>query len=305
MDPIQFLEKHFGSHTNTQREALFFCPFCNHYKQKLSINLDTFFWKCWVCDAKGRTILGLVHKTGNRNIINDYKKHYPKHIIVNNESDDEDFKIELPEEYRPLIHNLDTFDGRRAYKYLKSRDVTDEQILQHKIGFATEGRFRNRLILPSFDVDGHLNFYTGRTFIENDYKYLNPSTPPGYKNSIVLNELNIDWKHPVYLVEGFMDMLQCSNAIPLFGSTLVEESKTFMDLAINEAKVYVCLDMDARKKQLAILKSLTEYDVECYDFKVNPYKDIGAMHRAKVLEHKGCALLMDRIHILRERIKNA
>ena len=38
-------------------ELIFYCPFCNHYKRKLQVNVDTQQWHCWVCDVKGRFCL--------------------------------------------------------------------------------------------------------------------------------------------------------------------------------------------------------------------------------------------------------
>ena len=39
----------------------FHCPFCNHRKPKLEINMATNeegknFWECWVCQTRGRKI---------------------------------------------------------------------------------------------------------------------------------------------------------------------------------------------------------------------------------------------------------
>ena len=43
-------------------ENAFYCPFCNHYKRKLQVNVDTQQWHCWVCDAKGRSLFTLAKK---------------------------------------------------------------------------------------------------------------------------------------------------------------------------------------------------------------------------------------------------
>ena len=43
-------------------ELIFYCPFCNHYKRKLQVNVDTQQWHCWVCDAKGRSLFSLLKK---------------------------------------------------------------------------------------------------------------------------------------------------------------------------------------------------------------------------------------------------
>jgi transcription elongation factor Elf1 len=34
-------------------EHYFSCPFCNHHKKKLAVNIDKNVFHCWVCDTKG------------------------------------------------------------------------------------------------------------------------------------------------------------------------------------------------------------------------------------------------------------
>ena len=38
------------------------CPFCNHRKNKLSINILNEKWHCWVCGAKRRKLYNLFKK---------------------------------------------------------------------------------------------------------------------------------------------------------------------------------------------------------------------------------------------------
>jgi len=44
------------------------CPFCHHHKPKLEINFTENKqghnpWHCWVCNTRGKTIVGLFKKT--------------------------------------------------------------------------------------------------------------------------------------------------------------------------------------------------------------------------------------------------
>jgi len=306
MDPLALVTKCLGQYKRLRNEALYYCPFCSHHKQKLSVNTESFFWKCWVCDAKGRSLFSLLRKHGNQECLTLYKKEFPEHFQPELAQIPKDFKLELPDEYVPLCSGSKTFDGRRALRYLKSRNVNSEAILRHKIGLASSGRYRDRVILPSFDADGRLNFYTGRTVTaEKEFRYLNPPTPSGYRNTIILNDLNIDWSKPIFLVEGFMDMIQAgSNAVPLFGSTLSESSRLFLEIVTHEPEVYVCLDSDARSKQINILSSLTSHGIICYDLDVSPYKDVGEMTRKILAEKQLAAQQADRVSLLRHRIRN-
>jgi len=53
------------SHKRAKDNFAFTCPFCNHRKPKLEINLNTNDkgenpWECWVCETRGRSIRSLL-----------------------------------------------------------------------------------------------------------------------------------------------------------------------------------------------------------------------------------------------------
>ena len=55
------------SYKRARENHAFNCPFCNHRKPKLEINLATNDqgqnpWECWVCETKGRTIRSLLYQ---------------------------------------------------------------------------------------------------------------------------------------------------------------------------------------------------------------------------------------------------
>ena len=41
-------------------EAVFHCPSCNHHKKKLTLNLSTQKFQCWVCGYKGHRAFKLL-----------------------------------------------------------------------------------------------------------------------------------------------------------------------------------------------------------------------------------------------------
>ena len=49
-----------GEYRKSGDEYLFFCPFCQHSKRKLSVNLNLNKYKCWVCDVRGNNIRRLL-----------------------------------------------------------------------------------------------------------------------------------------------------------------------------------------------------------------------------------------------------
>ncbi|MEW3852040.1 hypothetical protein QOZ73_32900, partial [Pseudomonas aeruginosa] len=87
--------------------------------------------------------------------------------------------------------------------------------LRYNIGYCCDGSFKNRIIIPSYDKNGDLNFFSARDFLNtSSYKYLFPK----WSKDIVGNELFINWSEPITLVEGSFDALSIrNNVIPLFG----------------------------------------------------------------------------------------
>jgi transcription elongation factor Elf1 len=47
------------SKKSTKNNYSFYCPFCNHYKRKLEIDIVSGHWNCWVCQKRGRKLINL------------------------------------------------------------------------------------------------------------------------------------------------------------------------------------------------------------------------------------------------------
>ena len=63
-------------------------------------------------------------------------------------------------------------------------------------------QLRRRVIIPSFDSEGFLNYFTARAIDESTRKYVNPKVK---RTDIIFNELNVDWKKELVIVEGPFD----------------------------------------------------------------------------------------------------
>ena len=62
---ISLLEKVMGkSYQLKNGESAFYCPFCNHHKKKMQVNLETQKYHCWVCNEGGHKIGILLRKMG-------------------------------------------------------------------------------------------------------------------------------------------------------------------------------------------------------------------------------------------------
>jgi DNA primase len=178
----------------------------------------------------------------------------------------------------------------KALKYLNSRGITQKDIRNWKIGYCTGGRYSGRIIIPSYNWDGNANYFIARSFVNHGRRYLNP--PVG--RDIVFNELYVDWDEEVVLVEGVFDaIIAGSNAIPILGSTLRENSRLFQQIVLNDTPVYLALDKDAESKRNWIIKSFLRYDIELYIIDTSGCEDIGSMSREEFLQRKQIAVPAD------------
>jgi DNA primase len=244
-------------------EAVYFCPFCSHYKKKLEVNVRTQEWHCWVCNSCGKSIRSLFYKLKVKDSYFDELYKIVGKSWKRQEKEEERLKnLSLPDEFIPLWKPSNAFDYGHAMSYLKDRRVTMDDIIRYNIGYCEEGAYRQRVLVPSYDKDGNVNFFAARAYHEgNLYKYM---LPPWSKD-IIGFELFVNWQEPITLVEGTFDAMAVrNNAIPLFGTTL-----TFMlKLAIVNHKVKrvnIVLDNDALKQAVNIFDRIEDLQVNQID----------------------------------------
>ena len=280
VEKLQILEEVLGSFYRSNDECLFFCPFCKHHKKKLSVNVSKNTYKCWICDTSGRNIFYLIKRFGNYQ----HKKAWGKFFETVDISEFDNLfsttgqkehtqRIKLPIEYVCLANKNLPPTAKDSLKYLKKRQLSYYDILKWKIGYCESGEYRNRIIIPSFSLDGYCNYFIARTYTQDWLKYKNPPV----SKDVVFNELIINWKEPIILVEGVFDAIIADNSIPLLGSTLHSRSKLFRAILTHSNRVYMALDQDAEKKALNIVNGLISHGVEVYKIDTSDHKDVGEM----------------------------
>ena len=272
-----------------QDEYYFTCPYCNHHKKKFAINFRNGF-HCWVCDTRGKNIYRIVRRFGD---YQQRQKYRELQGLVDLSDFEELFKeynnieekqvLEMPEGFVSLCNKNLPMDSTDAFRYLSSRGIGRREILKWKIGYCKEGRYAGRIIIPSFDLEGDLNYFIARSYVGHVRRYLNPPS----SRDLVFNELNIDWDEPIILVEGVFDAIAAgNNAIPILGSTLREGSRLFQAIAIHDTPVYMALDHDAEKKAEWIIKSMLRYDLEVHKVPIDD-EDVGEMGNKEFKERLG------------------
>jgi hypothetical protein len=221
------------------------CPFCHHPKKKLQINLNTQQWHCWVCDAKGSRIRSLLRKlkVDNR-ALQKIQEIYGDDDYNYNPNEDYPEKLELPKEFKQLHIKPKSLNPHynHVISYLKRRGIGMDLIVRYNIGYCGGGDYGGRIIIPSYDGNGELNYFIARSFYEdNKMKYKNP---PVSRNVIVF-ENHINWNEPITLVEGGFDAFSVRrNVIPLLSKFILPKLKNKIK-EMGVKKVNILLDPDA------------------------------------------------------------
>lgn len=246
-------------------EAVYYCPFCNHYKKKLEVNLDTQEWQCWVCHTAGQSIRSLFKRLrANSAHFSELTKIVGEFQFRPRTSDEEKQQIlSLPDEFISLRNPSKSMEYGNAVSYLRSRGVTKCDILRYNIGYCEQGEYKKRVVIPSYDRDGNLNFFSARAYYDSPMKY---KLPPWSKD-IVGFELFINWNEPITLVEGQLDAIAIRrNGIPLFGTTISDRLRECI-VEFGVWRVNIVLDNDALKSAVRIfdeIEKLKGYDVDVH-----------------------------------------
>ena len=305
-EKVKILNDILGFPRRQSSEHLYSCPYCNHHKKKFSVNLSLNVYKCWVCDARGRNLRRIIRRFGSFTQLKEWDKlsgivdfSSEAFELFKTEEPEVIQRIDLPKEFKTLTGKITPADIR-PYSYLQNRGLSKVDILRYKIGYCSEGEFEGRIIIPSFDTEGYVNYFIARSFNEHWMRYKNPNA----SRNIIFNELNIDWDSDVILVEGVFDAIFAGNAVALLGSTLREESRLFQHIIKNDSSVFIALDPDAEKKSMHIARTLLKYDIEVWKVDIPEGTDVGSIGATEFQKLKENAVLMrgNQDYILQRKI---
>lgn len=216
------------------------------------VNLATDLFRCWVCTFKGRDLTGILRLRKGNPDLQAYIAGRPVTGLLTDLPQKHTEVPTLPPDFTPVGYGPNEVKG-----YLASRGVTEEQAVRYRLG-TSRTSYWGRVILPSFDQKGELNFITGRSISPtNKMRYWSPRIS---KDIIVYDDI-VDWSRPVVLVEGMFDAIATGeDAVPLVGKYL--GPRLLARLVETTNPVYVALDRDARADTLAVVRTLLSYDLE-------------------------------------------
>jgi len=287
-DKIAFVKRAFGSASvdNSGRNVAVRCPSCGHKsKKKFSINLDNWRCHCWVCGLKGKTVLPILKKYKDSDDVNFFLKNfYGEKIEKDNYSlEKSEDLVSLPKGFILLADNLLSLDPdvRACIRYVYRRDLSESDLWKFMLGTAKQGRFRRRIIIPSFDLDGNLNYFVARGIDDNiRRKYLNANA---HKKSIIFNEINLDFNSEILITEGPFDVMKSGkNTTCLLGSGLSERSALFCKIVANGTPVVLALDFDMKKKEQEWAKLLFSYGCDVRILNLGKRSDVGEMSKREL-----------------------
>ena len=268
-------------------ELEFPCPCCidrdgngEARKHNLAVNLQKQVFQCWKCSSMGEpmkgSIIKLIRMYGNEELLSQYKdiiRSIHDSELYKLHFSDKDFNIDTSIVTREDLKLPDTFqyfdrtkpNHKTALKYLLDRGLNWDIIEKYKMGYTLREelpenrKYSYRVIIPSYNAVGELNYWVGRDFLPKDdrfnrTKYANPIAE---KKEIIFNEEKVQWDADITLVEGPFDHIVVPNSIPLLGKALGTDYKLYWELISRcNAKCNIFLDADAYQTVKEIYKLL-------------------------------------------------
>lgn len=246
-DLLKFLETILGKYKEygSGEECYFHCKFCKNPTPKFAINIVSGKWHCWHCNMKGGRLYSLLKKLGcshtQMDTLRGILQDLPAYVAPTNEVT---IVPSLPDEFVPLVHKKNSIFERHVELYLQSRNISSLDIERYNIGYCETGEYRNRIIIPSYDDRGMLNYFIARDIFDSPYRYKNPP----FSKNVVFFENQINWNYPVVLVEGAFDAIAVRrNAVPIQGKII--NQKTLVRIMESGCEqIYLALDSDALRE---------------------------------------------------------
>lgn len=232
------------------------CPECgvDERKGNLEVSLEKHLFHCWACGDVNNMhgplgkLIDLYGSKKQKKLYNllQPEEFKPKEKRVN--------KLKLPEGFTLFKDSSLVYPVRRqAYNYLTQRGITDEIIEKYGIGFCDTGAFSGRIIIPSYDSKGILNYFIARSWDANSRaKYKNPEEA---KDEIIFFENTINWNEDIHLCEGAFDAIFLPNSIAMLGKHM---SELLLNTLYEKANgnIIICLDSDAWQDAVKLYHNL-------------------------------------------------
>lgn len=228
------------------------------YKYNLEVSFSLGKFHEWKTD-NGGNLSTLIKRWGGKSLLSEY------YSIVKDLKESQYFNLDLFKDDGTFVFDdiqyvklpktftkidLNILKKKKLREYLNKRKITQDIIDFYNIGYTTwdeeEWQMKDRIIVPSYDSFGDLNYWVGRDFTDNKkkIKYKNCNAD---RKKIIFKEDKIQWDADIILVEGIFDGIYYHNAIPLMGKVLTKDSELYKSLYEKaNANITICLDSDTK-----------------------------------------------------------
>lgn len=262
---------------------------------------------------------------------------------------------ELMQEYYHYVL-MKTVEGEEPLKYLKSRGFTEELLKERKIGFAPDNshfchdflqrkgydielayeagllsrneenfsyydRFRDRIMFPLHNAQGRTVGYSGRTYKNQEPKYLNsPETPIFQKRRLLYNvdkaRRIIRQKNEIILLEGFIDVIKADSAgvkqvVASMGTQISQEHIAFIKKLTSNVTLLFDGDFAGQEATIKTGQHLLEQGLNVFVIqlpsKMDPDEYItkyGEDAFKKYVEHEKRAFVLYKVNLYKDEIEN-
>lgn len=262
------------------------------------MNPDSDSFHCWHCNWGAATLAPLMVWNSPEQI--EYLEGRPPRAGKSATREARPRCDSLPEGFTPF-HFGGSYAEAMYLSYLAGRGLSERTVVLYRMGYAASGPLAGRVIVPSFDMHGSVNFWSARAIhpVEHGFRYRLPDA----SKDIISNEHMVDWGRPVYLVEGIFDEIAIGpQAISLYGKFMLPMLTSRL-VERRPPMVYVCLDDDASDDAWSIVEDLVGYDLPCAVLTLDG-KDPGEVGAAGVADAAaGSIRVSDPLSMLRHRIQ--
>lgn len=324
-------------HTNKGMQYSYKCPICDDYKERFFVNIDRKVCYCHNCEYKGSiiTFISDFNSVSWQDALDVFREYEGYDFVLPEDIEQEIYdklyntvtteipKIAhpLPEEFQ-LVEDLTGKTRNKVLKYLKSRGVTLDMAERYYIGYCSEGKYEDRIIMTDFE-NSDLVYWQARTILPTPKnpilkkafrKVLNPSLTQEQlesgvraidKSDVVSNIDFILEEGIAVLCEGRMDSYTIGDTGACIHGKSISDTQ-FMKLVMNKNKidlVVVMFDGDAFNKSLVTADRLYKHFDDVLVTKLPKDADPNSLGRKKVIEHINEAIPYSPMFNVKARLK--
>lgn len=297
-------------------QRIFNCPCCteenggipdNKYNLEICFEKDLTHggvFNCWKCSNSDRgmsgNVLKLVKRYGSPELYKLYKETIREIINtklygINTFTGSTELiktieSVKLPKTYHKI--NIEKCDNQILLDYLNKRCIDQNMIDKFNIGVTDNDNedfaFRNRIIIPSYDTFGDLNYFIGRDYTgKSKIKYRNCDAD---KKQFIFQESLIDWDAPIYLCEGAFDAMRFPlNGISMLGKSLTNDCTLYQTLYTKaNSNIIIVLDGDTNEVETKNLYMLLNFGRLNGKIRyINMREDCEYKDMSELYEHEG------------------